>query len=183
MQRIILEFARWMFPRFSARKTATGFTVMKNRACNHERVVRPPPSLRTMKFIIGLLVQPIIDADDLKLAPSSQIHPMLSLIERGHYREIARKRSSLSIHRLPDNACGISLSFRETLFFSFLLFPLLFRAKIRASDEQFKKRKIHLSAVNSLSASWNRFIAHLVIDFSDRSRHIELSFSGELSEI
>lgn len=172
MQRIILEFARRMFPRFSARKTATGFTVMKNRACNHERVVRPPPSLRTMKFIIGLLVQPIIDADDLKLAPSSQIHPMLSLIERGHYREIARKRSSLSIHRLPDNACGISLSFRETLFFSFLLFPLLFRAKIRASDEQFKKRKIHLSAVNSLSASWNRFIAHLrqlVIDFPDRS--------------
>lgn len=186
MQRIILEFARRMFPRFSARKTATGFTVMKNRACNHERVVRPPPSLRTMKFIIGLLVQPIIDADDLKLAPSSQIHPMLSLIERGHYREIARKRSSLSIHRLPDNACGISLSFRETLFFSFLLFPLLFRAKIRANDEQFKKRKIHLSAVNSLSASWNRFIAHLrqlVIDFPDRSRHIELSFSGELSEI
>lgn len=37
-------------------------------------------SLRTMKFIIGLLVEPIIDADDLKLAPSSPIYPMLSLI-------------------------------------------------------------------------------------------------------
>lgn len=90
-----------------------------------------------MKFIIGLLVEPIIDADDLKLAPSSPIYPMLSLIERRHYREIARKRSSLSIHRL--RAC-ISLSFREQLLFPFLspLFLLLpfFRAKIRASEEK-----------------------------------------------
>lgn len=83
-----------------------------------------------MKFIIGLLVEPIIDADDLKLAPSSPIYPMLSLIER---HGITMK-SRVNDPRFPST--DYALVFRSPFESNFaLLFPF-FRAKIRASEEK-----------------------------------------------